>query len=39
MDLSKSYEFFQPEKDKARIHIVGCGSVDLRLQKILQDAE
>ena len=27
MDLSKSYEFFQPEKDKARIHIVGCGSV------------
>ena len=27
MDLSKSYEYFQPEKDKARIHIVGCGSV------------
>ena len=27
MDLSKSYEFFQPEKDKARIHILGCGSV------------
>ena len=27
MDLSKSYEFFQPEKDQARIHIVGCGSV------------
>lgn len=27
MDLSKSYEFFQPEKDSARIHIVGCGSV------------
>jgi hypothetical protein len=27
MDLSKSYEFFQPEKDNARIHIVGCGSV------------
>ena len=27
MDLSKSYEFFQPEKDKARIHIIGCGSV------------
>lgn len=27
MDLSKSYEFFQPEKDTARIHIVGCGSV------------
>lgn len=27
MDLSKSYEFFQPEKDNTRIHIVGCGSV------------
>ena len=27
MDLSKSYEFFQPEKHKARIHIIGCGSV------------
>ena len=27
MDLSKSYEFFAPEKDKARIHIIGCGSV------------
>lgn len=27
MDLSKSYEFFQPEKEDARIHIVGCGSV------------
>lgn len=27
MDLSKSYDFFQPEKDDAKIHIVGCGSV------------
>lgn len=27
MDLSKSYEFFQPEKNTAKIHIVGCGSV------------
>lgn len=27
MDLSKSYEFFQPEKDTSRIHIIGCGSV------------
>ncbi len=27
MDLSKSYEFFQPDKDAARIHIIGCGSV------------
>jgi len=27
MDLSKSYEYFQPEKIDARIHIIGCGSV------------
>lgn len=27
MDLSKSYDFFQPEKDTSKIHIVGCGSV------------
>ena len=27
MDLSKSYEFFQPEKNSERIHIIGCGSV------------
>lgn len=27
MDLSKSYDFFQPEKDNSRIHIIGCGSV------------
>lgn len=27
MDLSKSYDFFQPEKDDTKIHIVGCGSV------------
>ena len=27
MDLSKSYEYFQPDKDKSRLHIVGCGSV------------
>lgn len=27
MDLSKSYEFFQPEKDDSMIHIIGCGSV------------
>ena len=27
MDLSKSYEYFQPEKDRSRIHIIGCGSV------------
>lgn len=27
IDLSKSYDFFQPEKDDTHIHIVGCGSV------------
>ena len=27
LDLSKTYEYFQPEKQNARIHIVGCGSV------------
>lgn len=27
IDLSKSYDFFQPEKDAAMVHIVGCGSV------------
>jgi len=27
MDLSKSHEFFKPEKYADRIHIVGCGSV------------
>lgn len=27
LDLSKTYEFFQPEMVGARIHIVGCGSV------------
>ena len=27
MDLSKSYEYFQPEKLTDRVHIIGCGSV------------
>lgn len=27
MNLTKSYEFFQPEKDRTTIHIIGCGSV------------
>lgn len=27
MDLSKSYEYFNPDKDDARVHIIGCGSV------------
>lgn len=35
MNLSKSYEFFQPEKDDSRIHIVGCGSVGSTLAENL----
>lgn len=27
MDLSKSYDFFQPDKVTQRVHIIGCGSV------------
>lgn len=27
MNLSKSYEYFQPEKVKGKVHIIGCGSV------------
>ena len=35
MDLSKSYEFFQPETVAGRIHIVGCGSVGSTLAELL----
>lgn len=35
MDLSKSYDFFQPEKNDARIHIIGCGSVGSTLAENL----
>ena len=35
MDLSKSYEYFQPEKVDARINIVGCGSVGATLAENL----
>lgn len=35
MNLSKSYEFFQPEKDKSMINIVGCGSVGSTLAENL----
>lgn len=35
MDLSKSYEFFQPEKIDGRIHIIGCGSVGSTLAENL----
>ena len=27
MDLSKSYEYFQPEKVRGRVHIIGCGAI------------
>ena len=35
MDLSKSYEYFKPEQDNARLHIVGCGSVGSTLAENL----
>ena len=35
MDLSKSYEFFAPEKYNTRIHIIGCGSVGSTLAENL----
>lgn len=27
MDLTKSYEFFKPDRNMGRVHIIGCGSV------------
>ena len=35
MDLSKSYDFFNPNADDARIHIIGCGSVGSTLAENL----
>lgn len=35
MDLSKIYEYFQPEMDESRLHIVGCGSVGSTLAENL----
>ena len=35
MDLSKSYDFFQPESVDKRIHILGCGSVGSALAELL----
>lgn len=35
MDLSKSYEYFQPDKVDGRIHIIGCGSVGSTLAENL----
>lgn len=38
MDLSKSYDFFQPEKIDCRIHIIGCGSVGSTVAVMLAKA-
>lgn len=38
MDLSKCYDFFQPEKNDDRIHIVGCGSVGSTVAVLLARA-
>lgn len=35
INLAKSYDFFQPEKNNARIHIIGCGSVGSTLAENL----
>lgn len=35
MDLSKCYDFFQPDAVDSRIHIIGCGSVGSTLAELL----
>lgn len=35
MNLSKSYDFFNPDLIKERIHIIGCGSVGSTLAELL----
>lgn len=35
MNLSKSYEFFQPEMLRSRVHIIGCGSIGSTLAENL----
>lgn len=35
MNLSKIYDYFQPDKDESRLHIVGCGSVGSTLAENL----
>ena len=35
MNLSKSFEFFDPDKCKERIHIIGCGSVGSTVAELL----
>ena len=35
LNLSKSYDFFQPEQVRERIHIIGCGSVGSTIAELL----
>jgi tRNA A37 threonylcarbamoyladenosine dehydratase len=35
LDLAKSYDFFQPEACRERLHIIGCGSVGSTLSELL----
>ena len=35
MDTNKFYEFFQPEKCKHRVHIIGCGAVGSTIAELL----
>lgn len=35
MNLSKSFEFFDPDKCKERIHVIGCGSVGSTVLELL----
>lgn len=35
MNLSKSFEFFDPSKCKERIHVIGCGSVGSTVLELL----
>ena len=35
LNLAKSYEFFQPEACRERLHIIGCGSVGSTLAELL----
>lgn len=38
MDLSKSYEYLQPEKVRDRIHIIGCGAIGSTIGELLAKA-
>ena len=35
LSLTKSYDFFQPESCRERIHIIGCGSVGSTVAELL----